>query len=187
MRVTGGRAKGRVLSSPRGMGIRPTSDRVREAVFSLIGQDMTGLRVLDLFAGTGSLGIEALSRGAQCALFVDNSKQSIKLIRKNLAFCGYEDAGFVHRKDLSRGLPWNHPLMKEKMDLVFIDPPYGKKMIEPVLKELSERPVLASPSVMIAESSKFETLPIMFGNIRRTNTRLYGETKIDIYYYGDEL
>jgi 16S rRNA (guanine966-N2)-methyltransferase len=85
MRITGGEVRGRRLESPKGMAIRPTSDRVREAIFNIIGQDLSGLNVLDLFAGTGSLGIEALSRGALHALFVDNSQKSINLIKKNLA------------------------------------------------------------------------------------------------------
>ena len=112
MRITGGQAKGRLLASLKGWNIRPTSDRVREAVFSLIGQDVTDFKVLDLFAGTGCLGIEALSRGASRALFIDNSIQSIKLIKKNLARCGYESLGFVWKKDLSKGLPRKHPCQK---------------------------------------------------------------------------
>ena len=91
LRITGGELKGRRLSPFRGPRIRPTSDKVREAIFSLIGQDVQGVRVLDLFAGTGSLGIEALSRGASWVHFVDNSLHSIELIRRNLSLCGYEN------------------------------------------------------------------------------------------------
>jgi 16S rRNA (guanine966-N2)-methyltransferase len=186
MRITGGLAKGRLLAPPRGLDIRPTSDRVREAIFSLIGQDMTSLRVMDLFAGTGSLGIEALSRGAQWVLFIDRSRHSIRLIRKNLASCGYEKKGFVYKKDLSKGLAYKHALMKERMDLVFVDPPYGKELIPPVLRELSEKKILASPSLVVAESSKFERLPTTLGKIRLVNSRIYGETKIDICHYEDD-
>ncbi|MBW1862617.1 MAG: 16S rRNA (guanine(966)-N(2))-methyltransferase RsmD [Deltaproteobacteria bacterium] len=185
MRITGGQAKGRLLASLKGLYIRPSSGRVKEAVFNLIGQDITGAKVLDLFAGTGSLGIEALSRGALWALFIDNSQQSIKLIRKNLRLCGYEPLGFVLKRDLIRGLPWRHSLMKKKFDLVFIDPPYGKKFILPILKELSDREILLSPSVVVAETSRTDNLPSVLGKLELVKTRAYGETRINIYHYGD--
>ncbi|MBW2217733.1 MAG: RsmD family RNA methyltransferase, partial [Deltaproteobacteria bacterium] len=102
MRITGGQVKGRIIASPKGMNIRPTSDRVREAIFNLIGQDLSGLKVLDLFAGTGSLGLESLSRGTQHAVFIDNSQQALKLIRKNLVTCGFENSGTVLRRDLKK-------------------------------------------------------------------------------------
>ena len=185
MRITGGRVRGRRLTSLKGLDIRPTSDRVREAIFNLIGQDVTGLRVLDLFAGTGSLGIEALSRGAVWALFLDNSLQSVKLIRKNLRLCNFESLGSIFRIDLIRGLPWRSPLMKRRFELVFFDPPYGKRFIPPLLTELADREILASPSVVVAESSKAETLPTAIGELHLVNTKTYGETKIHIYHYGD--
>lgn len=187
MRITGGQGKGRLLASLKGLNVRPTSDRVREAIFNLIGQDVTGLKVLDLFAGTGSLGIEALSRGASWALFIDKSIRSIKIIKKNLALCGYESAGFILKKDLTRGLPRKFSLMKEKFDLVFIDPPYGKKLIPPLLKELADREILASPSMVITESSKFESLPVAPGKLHLFKARTYGETQINVYQYGDDI
>ena len=184
MRITGGQVKGRLLAPLKGLNIRPSSDRVKEAIFNLIGQDITGAKVLDLFAGTGSLGIEALSRGALWALFIDNSQQSIKLIRKNLRLCGYEPLGFVLKRDLIRGLPWRYSLMKKKFDLVFIDPPYGKKFILPILKELSDRKILLSPSVVVAETSRTDNLPSVLGKLELVKTRTYGETRINIYHYG---
>jgi 16S rRNA (guanine966-N2)-methyltransferase len=187
MRITGGQAKGRVLSSLKGLKIRPTSDRVREAIFSLIGQNLTGLKALDLFAGTGSLGIEALSRGALSALFVDNSSRSIKLIKKNLTLCGYERSGSTLKKDLTRGLPRKSSLMEKEFDLIFIDPPYGKKVIPSLLAELTEREMLASSSVVITESYKGQTLPSVVGKLQRVDTRTYGETRIGIYHFGDKL
>jgi 16S rRNA (guanine966-N2)-methyltransferase len=185
MRITGGQAKGRLLASLRGWKIRPTSDRVREAVFNLIGQDVNGVKVLDLFAGTGCLGIEALSRGAARALFIDNSIQSIKLIKKNLALCGYESSGSVLKGDLSKGLPRKHPLLKKKFDLIFLDPPYEKRMIPPLLGELSDRDILASPAIAVAESFKTETLPEVLGRLQMVSFRTYGETKISIYHFGE--
>lgn len=186
MRITGGQAKGRVLASLKGWNIRPTSDRVREAIFNLIGQDVTGFKVLDLFAGTGSLGIEALSRGASRVLFIDNSVQSIKLTKKNLARSGYEPLGFVWKKDLTKGLPLKHPMLKEKFDLIFVDPPYEKEMIPRLLRELSDRDLLRSPAIAVAESFKTETLPEVLGKLQMVDSRIYGETKISIYHFGED-
>ena len=100
MRITGGRSKSRRLSAVKGLNIRPSSDKIRETIFNLIGQDTGGLEVLDLFAGTGSLGIEALSRGASRAVFIDKSKSSIKIIQRNLQLCGFEKSGFILKRDL---------------------------------------------------------------------------------------
>ena len=181
MRITGGRSKGRILSSFKGMDIRPTPSKIREAVFNLLGQDITGLKVLDLFAGTGCLGLEALSRGALWALFIDNSSQAVKIIKKNLALCGFENSGFVLKRDLMKGLPSESRLFKEGIDLVFIDPPYGKNIIPPLLKVLCEGEILSSSSVVVAESSKIDKLPARSGRLNLFDTRIYGETKIDIY------
>ena len=154
---------------------------MREAIFDLIGQDLTGLNVLDLFAGTGSLGIEALSRGAWQVLFIDHSIHSIRLIKKNLALCGYESKGMTMRRDLTRGLPWKY-LLTNRFDMVFLDPPYGKGFIPLLLKELMVKKVLTSPSMVIAESSKTDDLPHQLEKMRQVDERLYGETKISIYF-----
>ena len=181
MRITGGKAKGRFLASLKGMAIRPTSDKVREAVFNLLGQDITGLTVLDLFAGTGSLGIEALSRGALWAFFIDSSKKSTDLIWKNLVSCGFEDVGFVMKRDLRVKLPMEQNLLKDGVDIVFLDPPYGKDLISPTLMKLSKSKILTSNSLVVAESSRRDRLPSRVGNISLSDTRIYGQTKIDIY------
>ena len=183
MRVTGGRARGRHLAPLKGLQIRPSSDLVRQAIFNLIGQDIHGIRVLDLFAGTGSLGIEALSRGAIEALFVDISNQAIRQINKNLQRCGFEAAGSIMKKDLGRGLPRNRAFLKRQFGLVFLDPPYGKALIPPLLKELSERKILLPASIVVTESSKTDMLPTVLGALQRINRRTYGETKINLYHY----
>jgi 16S rRNA (guanine966-N2)-methyltransferase len=183
MRITGGQTKGRLLANPKGQNIRPTSDRVREAIFNIIGQDLSGVKVLDLFAGTGSLGLEALSRGALQALFIDNSPQSLRLIRKNLALCGFQDSGFVVRRDLRKGIILTRALEGELFDLVFLDPPYGKNLIPLLLEELSRKGLLSSEARVIAESSKTEGLPVAMGNLHTVDTRLYGDTKISLYAY----
>ncbi|MCP4668497.1 MAG: 16S rRNA (guanine(966)-N(2))-methyltransferase RsmD [Deltaproteobacteria bacterium] len=183
MRITGGQAKGRLLAPLKGMHIRPTADQIRETIFNIIGQDLRGLKVLDLFAGTGSLGLEALSRGAQHVIFIDKSRQALNLIRRNLAICGFENSGSVLRRDLCRGIPWDNPLMKDAMDLVFLDPPYGKKAIPPLIEELSSKDVLSSGSLVVAESAKKEKLPVSLGEFHMVDTRVYGDTRISLYAY----
>lgn len=175
--------RGRRLESPKGMAIRPTSDRVREAIFNIIGQDLSGLNVLDLFAGTGSLGIEALSRGALHALFVDNSQKSINLIKKNLALCGYQDYGSVSRINLRYGIPRNHLLLKEAFDLIFLDPPYRENLIPILLKGLIKTHVLSSGSRVVAESPKGKSLPVSLGKLEILDTRSHGYTTITVYTY----
>ena len=182
MRVIGGEFKGRRLLVPRGGKIRPTSDRVREAIFDILGPVWTFQRALDLFAGTGSLGIEALSRGADSGLFIDNSRQSINLVKKNLKICGYEDSGSVIKRDLRTGLPQAHWIFREKIDLVFIDPPYGKGLISRMLEIINENDILSADSVIVAESSKEDILPAVSGSLRLIDTRIYGETKLDIFF-----
>jgi 16S rRNA (guanine966-N2)-methyltransferase len=186
MRVTGGRVKGRRLASLKGFEIRPTSDLVREAIFNLIGQDVSGAKVLDLFAGTGSLGIEALSRGAQWAFFIDSSQRSVSLIKQNLERCGLDERGFILKKDLNKGLPWPNALLKEKIDLAFMDPPYRKGMVSSLLEELSNREILSSHAIVVAETSKTESLPHQVGKLRLVKHRTYGETKVNILKCEDD-
>lgn len=185
MRITGGQVRGRILANPKGLDIRPTTDQIREAIFSIIGQDLSGLRVLDLFAGTGSLGLEALSRGALQALFIDNSPQSIALIKKNLALCGFQDSGIILKRDLRRQILLTSALKTELFDLVFLDPPYGKNIIPSLLEDLTPRDMLSSTSQVIAESSKTESLPSRVGNLHTIDIRLYGDTKITLYAHKD--
>ncbi len=181
MRITGGQSKGRTLASPKGMDIRPTTDKVREAIFNIIGQDMSGLYVLDLFAGTGIFGIEALSRGAQHTVFIDSSQQSIKLIKKNLATCGFQDSGIALRRDLRKAKSITHPELQKNFDLFFIDPPYRKDLIIPLLEKISSSDMLSEESIIVAELSKNEILPSSIGDLEMTETRLYGDTRINIY------
>ena len=186
MKITGGTSRGRQLAAIKGLRIRPTSSKVREAIFNILGRDIYGLRVLDLFAGTGILGIEAISRGALACLFVDNSNLSLKIIKKNLELCGLQESGFILKRDILQGFFLEHPLIKAGIDLVFIDPPYGKNLIPPVLKRLTEGNILASSSVVIAESLKNDKVPDSTGKLTLCDSRFYGETKIDIYR-GEDL
>ena len=186
MRITGGHKKGFRLASFKGLDIRPTSDKVREAIFNLLGQDMEGLHVLDLFAGTGSLGIEALSRGADFAVFIDNSIKSINLIKKNLEKCDFLNLGLVMKKDLSRWLLKSQGFAQKPFDLVFIDPPYGRGFISPLLKQLTLMKMVCENGTIITESQKNEVSPYQQNGLTLTDSRRYGETKIDRYIYGEK-
>jgi len=182
IRVTGGSIRGRRLATLRGKDIRPTSDFVREAVFDLLGQDLSGARVLDLFAGTGSLGIEALSRGAVKAVFIDDSLKAIELIRKNLNLCGLKESGVVLKKNLSRGLLFpREPALAGTFDLVFLDPPYEQGLIVPLLEDLDRGGVLEKVSRVVAQSEKQDDLPEIVGKLTTAKVRTYGATRITVY------
>ena len=183
MRITGGQAKGRPLACLKGLLIRPSTDQVRQAIFNIIGQDLTGVKVLDLFAGTGSLGLEALSRGAVRVVFIDKARQSIDLIKKNLARCAYSSKGMILKRDLRKGLPFGHPSFEGGFDLVFLDPPYGKGLLSPLLEALPTGKILLPHSRVVAESSKTESLPLSFGDLQMADERTYGDTKINFYVY----
>ncbi len=176
--------RGRRLWVPRGRGIRPTSDRVREALFDLIGQDLRGLRVLDLFAGTGALGLEALSRGACRAVFVDRTAQALGAVRKNLEHCGVEHLAEVHRHDLRRGLPPGAAGGKAGVDLVFLDPPYGQGLAAPLLATLGRSTLLHRDALIIAETGARETLLFQEASLRLLERRSYGDTEIHMFRLG---
>jgi len=186
MRITGGRLRGRRLASFKGLEIRPTSDRVREAIFDLLGHDLSGERVLDLFAGTGSLGIEAISRGAAWAVFIDHSPKAVELILKNLKLCGVEAQGFVLKKDLLKGLPRSDLLLEQQADLVFLDPPYRKGMIRAVLEELAAHRILASPAIVVGQSEQREVLTSHLRTLKIVKSRTYGNTRITLYRHEEQ-
>lgn len=187
MRVTGGQKKGYPLASFKGLDIRPTSDKVREAIFNLLGQDMEGLHVLDLFAGTGSLGLEALSRGAVRAVFIDISLKALKLINRNLERCGYSRQGLVLKKDLSSGLPVNQESWPQPFDLIFIDPPYGRGLIPPLLRQLANSQLININGIIITEAQKRDVLPDEMNGLTLQDSRRYGETRIRIYLRGPKV
>jgi 16S rRNA (guanine966-N2)-methyltransferase len=181
MRITGGELNGRVLGTLSGMDIRPTSSKVRQAVFNIIGNDIDGLHVMDLFAGTGIMGIEALSRGAEWVIFFDNSTRSVELIRKNLELCGLSNRGFVVKGDIKNSIPPHEKLKKGVIDLAFIDPPYGRELIPGLLEAIVKRGVMSDNGIIVTESKRDKVLPLNAGEFILSKTRIYGETKIDIY------
>lgn len=180
MRVCGGRFKGRKMASFSGLTIRPTPEQVREALFNIIGQDLTGERVLDLFAGTGILGLEAVSRGAEKALFVDNLPQALSLVRKNIDILGVQDQTTILKHNLSRGLDPVFKLFPE-FDLVFLDPPYNKSLALPVLQQLDEKRGLCEGGLVIVEHFRTELAEVSFRSLELERRRPYGQTTISIF------
>lgn len=152
MRVITGMARGRKLCEPANMDIRPTTDQVKEALFNIVQFDIEGRRVLDLFAGTGQLGIEALSRGARSATFVDESSEAIKIIKANLEHCRL--TGEVVRTDAIGFLK-----RCGKYDLIILDPPYASDLLEKTLKYIIEFDILAEGGIIICETGAEKTVP----------------------------
>jgi 16S rRNA (guanine966-N2)-methyltransferase len=165
------------------MTIRPTSEKVREAVFNIIGNDLTGVVAADFFAGTGVFGLEALSRGARRVMFIDNAESSLHLIRRNLARCGFEGLETIFKWDLRRGIPDRWPPQFKALDLVFMDPPYLKNLIPGLLQQLSRRDLVSIHSRVVAESAKDDIPPDIAGHLRMIDSRSYGDTRISIYAY----
>ena len=177
MRVITGKARGVQLKTPEGMQTRPTADRVKEALFSIINFDIPGADVLDLFGGTGQLGIEALSRGAKSAVFVDHSEQACRLIRENLKRTKLEQEGRVIRGDymdyLSR--------CREKYDIILLDPPYAEVFLENALKRITEIDILRSGGIIVAERPLEKDLPWEFEGYTRSRDYKYGKILLTIY------
>lgn len=175
MRVVAGTHRGRPLRAPKGEQTRPTSDRVREAIFSIVAEAVQDAVVLDLFAGSGALGIEALSRGAAAAVFVDTAPAAITTVKENLAALGLEAA--VVRMPALRALACT-PVAGREYDLVFIDPPY--RMASALGTELSAAlpPLLAADARVVVESDRREPLALDLPLLRE---RQYGDTLIRIH------
>jgi 16S rRNA (guanine966-N2)-methyltransferase len=177
MRVVGGRLRGRNLASPQSREIRPTADRLRESVFNILihayGDPISGARVLDLFAGTGALGLEAISRGAAFALFVDNGTEARALLRNNVEALGLGGVTKVFRRDATNLGP-AHPV--EPFSLAFLDPPYGKGLAEQALASLRDGGWLTKEAVVVVEEAKAAgfVAPVGFAEEER---RAYDDTE----------
>lgn len=177
MRVITGKARGIQLKTPDGMLTRPTADKVKEALFSIIQFDVPGASVLDLFGGTGQLGIEALSRGADKAVFVDAREDACKLIRENLKRTKLEDQGSVVRSDylvyLNR--------CQDVFDVIFLDPPYAEEFLENALNRITEIDILRSGGIIVTERPLGKALPWEIAGYTRSRDYKYGKTLLTIY------
>lgn len=177
MRIIAGDYKGRQLASPSDDKVRPTTDKVKEAIFSSIAPYIEDAIVIDLFAGTGNLGLEALSRGAAKVYFGDNSRGSISLIRKNIAACKAEDRAVVLFGDYAHVLS----KIKEKADIIFIDPPYEKGLIEGCFARIQENALLAEDGIIVTEHDKRENLPEAMAGFHKIKEKRYSRITISTY------
>ena len=177
MRVITGSARGTTLKTPEGMLTRPTTERVKEAVFSSIHYLLPGRKVLDLFSGTGQMGIEALSRGAERCVFVDLRRQAAELIRENLRRAKLEEQAEVLQSDylayLSR--------CREQFDLILLDPPYAEKFLENALQKISEIDILAEDGIIITERPVEKALNGEFPGLVRLKDHRYGKIMITTF------
>jgi 16S rRNA (guanine966-N2)-methyltransferase len=180
VRIIGGNFKGKKLFTLKGMDLRPTADRVKEAIFDILQNYTHGKRVLDLFAGTGALGIEALSRGADKAVFVEGSARSRAVLFKNIEACCLEEQAEVLGREVREGI---RILEKrgETFDLVFLDPPYGRGLARHTLQALSRGSILAPGALIVAEHSPSENLDSV-ASLERTDQRRYGITQVSFFH-----
>lgn len=177
MRVITGKARGVSLKTPEGMLTRPTADRVKEALFSIINFDIPGARVLDLFGGTGQLGIEALSRGAESAVFVDAREDACRLIRENLKRTRLEGEGRVVRSDYLDYLR----RCREQYHIIFLDPPYAEDFLENALKCITEIDILQSNGIIVTERPLGKELPWDYPGYTCSKDYKYGKTLLTLY------
>ena len=180
MRVITGSARGVRLKTPDGMKTRPTSDRVKEAVFSIVQFEVEGSRFLDLFAGTGQMGIEALSRGASSAVFVDGWKDACALVRENLKLARLSEKARVVQSDYLSYLQ----RCKEQFDIVFLDPPYAEIFLENALKQISEIDILSDRGIIICERPAEKQLDLDIPGLVRCKDYRYGKTWVTVFRKG---
>ncbi|MCY8143957.1 16S rRNA (guanine(966)-N(2))-methyltransferase RsmD [Bacillus haynesii] len=180
MRVISGTYKGRVLKAVPGTSTRPTTDKVKESIFNMVGPYFEGGTGLDLYAGSGGLGIEALSRGFDRFIFVDRDFKAIQTVKGNLKTLGLEKRADVYRNDAERAL---HALVRRgaSFDAVFLDPPYREQKLEALLSMIDEADMLTDRGFIVAEHAKEVMLPDAVGGLQLARQEIYGLTGVTIY------
>ena len=177
MRVIGGNLKGKKLYSIRGTTIRPTADRLRESIFNILAFHVQDAVVLDLFAGTGALGIEALSRGAESAVFVDNNRKILSVIERNIKLCAVDKRANIIKWNIIKNLNCLKSI-RTAFDLVFLDPPYNQNMVKTSLFNLDHSRSLAREACIVVEHSPLEAIPQDLLTFELADQRKYGKTLV---------
>ena len=180
MRVITGFAKGKRLFTPDGRDVRPTSDKVKEGLFSALQFDIEGRRILDLFAGSGQLAIEALSRGAKSAVLVDNSENSIRVINKNIEICSFSDKAKVVKSDFSAFCA----MSRDIFDIAFLDPPYHEGILTSAIK--SVLPHMSDYGLIVCEHPSDVKLESEIGGFKVIKTYSYGKINVTVYRKGEQ-
>lgn len=185
MRVIAGEKKGHSLKAVPGSSTRPTSDKVKESIFNMIGPFFDGGIALDLFGGSGGLGIEALSRGTKRVIFVDQDKKAIDTIKSNLEQCQFRDRAEVYRNDALRAL---RALIKRevKFSIIFLDPPYANENISSILAIIDDHGLLAEAGTIVCEYGAGQQLPEQVGALVNVRTEQYGDTGVSIFQFEKE-
>jgi len=177
MRIITGSAKGLQLKAPRGLNTRPTADKIKGAIFNILGTLVVDAVVLDLFAGTGNLGLEALSRGADKAIFVDHTSTSTSIIKENAIHTKLFARCEIYRADAARSLD-KLILQGQRFDLIFCDPPYNQGYVGQVLSRIDGSDILNDEGVVILEHSRHELIDCQWKNINIMRSERYGETMV---------
>lgn len=177
MRVITGSARGRRLKELQGTETRPTTDKVKESIFNIVQFDVEGRKVLDLFAGTGQMGIEAISRGAEHCAFVELRREAAALIRENLEHCGFSGQAQVSQTDYLAYLSG----CREKFGLVFLDPPYASGALEKALETIAKIDIVSENGIIVCESAAEQVLPELDAPYEKGREYRYGKIKITLY------
>lgn len=182
MRIIAGTAKGHKIKAVKGLNTRPTLDRIREAIFNVLGNSVINVNFLDLFAGTGAVGIEALSRGAKLCYFNDSNKKAYQIIQQNLETCHYKDNSKVFNMDVFRFFE----LLENKQecfDIIYVDPPYKKQLYDPILRSFETARFINQDGLIIIEGGKDLQLPQKTNKLKLVKKSSYGDTFILYYRY----
>jgi 16S rRNA (guanine966-N2)-methyltransferase len=177
VRVIGGSAKGRAIRTSGGYALRPTGDRVRECLYDILGERVREATMLDLFAGSGAVGIEALSRGAQAVTFVDRAGAACRLIRENLRRCGFLPHARILKLDFRKAIEALHR-WGEAFDLVFVDPPYDTELPWQALRHMRFYPILAETAMVVLELATRQELRFPLRGFELQSRRRYGDTQL---------
>lgn len=180
MRVISGKVRGLKLNTPKNEDVRPTTDRVKESLFNMINPYIMESSVLDLFAGTGSLGIECLSRGANKCVFVDISKESIAIVKSNIKKARVEKESIVLNSDFKDAIS-KLKLQENKFDVIFMDPPYYKNMFIDALQKIDNASLLNEDGIIIIEHDSKDVFPENIGRLEKSRDKKYGNTTITFY------
>ncbi|HXG93949.1 MAG TPA: 16S rRNA (guanine(966)-N(2))-methyltransferase RsmD [Blastocatellia bacterium] len=180
MRVIGGIYRGRRLRAPAGLEVRPTSDRLRESLFNILAPRIEGSRFLDICAGTGAVGIEALSRGASSATFIDRSRRSIAAIESNLRALGIEDEATVINRDAAAALK-RLADEEQQFDIIFFDPPYASEIYSQVMRQLGTSSIIADDSIVIVEHRAKTPPATDYGKLKIYRVVRQGESALAFY------
>ena len=185
MRVIAGKFKGSRLATFKSMSVRPTTDRVKESVFSILQEKVVNARLLDLCAGTGNIGIEALSRGAKQVTFLERNLKCLRLIEQNLQTCGLEPSNpqvQLIRADVTKGINTLH-IRSKTFELIYFDPPYDAELYNKCLSHISDTSILESTGALLVEHRKHTVLPLNFGQLTCDRQKQYGDTCLSFYRY----